>query len=134
RDDPAVRLAGTEDRLQDFAATRAHESGQADDLPGPHGERHVAELPGPAQTTDVEQDVTQLHGRLPRFPERSLYLSSRHEVHELGGRMTAGVESGGDRTAVLDDGDSVADAADLLQPVRDVDHRDALVGEFTDDS
>ncbi len=53
-------------------------------------------------------------------------------------RMTSavGVSRAGqvarDRAAVLEDGDAVADLADLLQPVGDVDDRDSVRGELAD--
>ena len=47
--------------------------------------------------------------------------------------VSARRQVGGDGAAVLEHGDPVADLADLLQPVRDVDDRDALRGQLADD-
>ena len=47
--------------------------------------------------------------------------------------VSAADEPGGDGAAVLEDRDAVADLADLLESVGDVDDGDALGGEVADD-
>ena len=59
---------------------------------------------------------------------------ARHQLDQLARRRLVDGEAGGDGAAVLEDGDPVADLADLLEPVRDVDDGDALGGEVADDA
>ena len=107
--------------------------GEPDDLPGADGERHVGELAGPAT------------GRRPRGPRRrrrppSAAAGTRtRSLRPVISATTLAVgvvrarQPGGDRAAVLEHGDAVADLADLLQPVRDVDDGDAVRGQVADD-
>ena len=56
-----------------------------------------------------------------------------HPADQVAGRGVAGRQVRRRGPAVLEHGDPVADLADLLQPVRDVDDRDALRGQLPDD-
>jgi hypothetical protein len=55
-----------------------------------------------------------------------------HQPDHLGGRGVAAGQVRRDRAAVLEHRDPVADLADLLEPVRDVDDGDAVRGELAD--
>ena len=65
--------------------------------------------------------------------EDVLDRAAGHQPDEFLGRRLAGVQAGGDGGAVLQHGDAVADLADLLEPVRDVDDGHAARGEAADD-
>ncbi|CAM5672292.1 hypothetical protein SVIOM342S_02616 [Streptomyces violaceorubidus] len=88
---------------------------------------------------------TGLPGRFPdaqhgfargggQIREDVLDVASRHQRHHLAGGCRLGGQAAGHRPAVLEDGDPVADAADLLQAVRDVDDGDSVGGEVGDDA
>ena len=70
----------------------------------------------------------------PRGGEDVLDRAAGHQPDQLGGRGLLGRQPGGDGAAVLEHGDPVADLADLLEPVGDVDDGDALGGEVADDA
>jgi hypothetical protein len=127
---PAV--AGAVDGLEDLRAPRADEAGQADDLTRPDAEADVLECAAQAQALDLEQRLAGGRGRLPRR-EDVLDGPPGHEGDDLTGRRLPGREPGGHRPPVLEDGDAVADLADLLEAVRDVDDGDVVRREVADD-
>jgi hypothetical protein len=118
--------------LDDLGPAGADESGQTDDLAGADLEAHVGELAPAGEPLDLEHDRRALAHRLRRR-EDVLDGAPGHQADELGGRRLARRQAGRDRAAVLEDGHAVADLADLLEPVGDVDDRDALGGEVADD-
>ena len=132
-DRAAVGPAGAVHRLEDLRAAGPDQAGEPDDLAGPHLEGHVGELlrratrPSTSSTTSARG----VEGR--RVGEDVLDLAAGHQPDQLGGRCVRGGQVGGDGAAVLEDGDPVADLADLLEPVRDVDDGDALGGQVADD-
>src|SRR5690606_10509929 len=67
------------------------------------------------------------------FGEDVLDVAARHQGDDLAGRCRLGGQPAGDGAAVLQHGHPVADAADLLQAVGDVDDGDSLGGESGDD-
>ncbi len=60
-------------------------------------------------------------------------VAAGHQLDQVGGRGLLGGQVGGDGLAVLEHRESVADAADLLEPVRDVDDRLARRAQIVDD-
>ena len=132
---PGGRLAGAVDGLEDLRAARAHEAGQPDDLAGADGEVHAVEVPGQAEALHLEQrGLARRGGADPALREDVLDGPAGHQRDDLAGRGVAGREPGGDGAPVLEDGDPVADLADLLEPVGDVDDGDVLGGEVADDA
>ena len=127
---PADRPARPVDRLQDLRPAGADEPGQAHDLAGPHGERHVGELAAPAEPVDLQQHVPTRRG--PPLGEDVLDGPAGHQPDDLGRRRLRGGEVAGDGAPVLEHGHPVADAADLLEPMRDVDDGDAGGGQLAD--
>ena len=88
--------------------------------------------PRERQVGRLEDDrAVRGHGRTRR--EDVLDGATGHQLDQLGGRGVGDREPGGHRAAVLEHRDPVADLADLLQPVGDVDDRDALGGQPADD-
>ncbi len=128
-----MRLAGAVDRLQDLRAAGADEPREADDLAGPHLEVEGCELALAGEPFDLQHGFGR--GRPGRpLGEDVLDVAARHQRHHLAGRRRLGGEPARDGPAVLEDGDPVADAADLLQAVRDVDDGDTVGGEVGDDA
>ena len=117
--------AGAEHGLQDLRAPRPDQAGEPDDLAGPHREETSSNSPGrespSTSSTTAPDGVRARRGTRTRWTGRSSAGSPRR----WGCR---GPEVAGHRAAVLEHRDPVADLADLLQPVRDVDHRDAVGG------
>ncbi len=79
----------------------------------------------------VEDDVSVGRGGRS-LGEDVLDVAAGHQPDQVGGGGVASGEVGGDGTAVLEDGDAVADLPDLLETVGDVDDGDALRGEVAD--
>lgn len=128
-----ARLAGAVDGLQDLGAAGADESREADDLAGSQSEVERGELTVPGEALDLQHRIGQ---RLVRgaLGEDVLDVAPGHQRDDLAGRRRLRGQSARHRPAVLQDRDPVADAADLLQPVRDVDDGDALRGQVADDT
>src|SRR5690606_3863155 len=116
----------------DLRAAGADQAGQPDDLAGPYRERHVAERARGGEPLDPQHLLAGRLGRPGR--EDVLDVPAGHERDDLGGGGVAGGQADRDGAAVLQYGDAVADLADLLQPVGDVDHGDALGGHLADDA
>ncbi len=127
------RASRAVDRLDDLRAPRAHETGETDDLPRAHLERHVLEHAAQAQSLDVQHDGCVVRG-LGGLGEDVLDGAARHEGDELLRRGLGDREVLRDGAAVLEHGDAVADLADLLEAVRDVHDRDARLGQLLDDA
>src|SRR6185295_17565389 len=113
---------------RDLGAARAHKSGETDDLAASKLEGDVGEETAARQALGPEDDVSDLRLLLG---EELIERAPDHEpddlrLGELVGRPRVDV------TAVADDGDDVGELADLLEPVADVEDRDAAVAEPTD--
>ncbi len=103
-----------------------------DDLPSAYAEGHVRELAVAADAVDLEQ--WRLVGQRGRTPgEHRRHGASGHQRDELGRRRVARGQVRRDGAAVLEHREPVADAADLLEPVRDVDDRRAGRAQVLDD-
>src|SRR5690606_34985878 len=120
---------------QDLRAAGADQPGEPDDLAGADAQRHVLEGAGQRQALHP-QDLRPVVVRGPRgtLGEDVLDVPAGHQRHDLVGGGGAGGKPDGDGPAALEDGDPAADLADLLQPVGDVDHRDAGGGQLPDDA
>ena len=119
-----------EDGLEELGASGTLQPGDADDLAGPDLEGHAVDVAvadaGQREPHVADGDVDGLVGEVRR------QRAADHQAHELGLGQLGG-RPGGHVLAVLEDGDRRAELEDLLQPVRDVDDRDAAVGEAPDD-
>jgi hypothetical protein len=117
-----VRTIGPEDRAQHPRAPRAHEAGQAHDLPRPHVKRNLVEPAPPAEPPHFEHGLAR--GPLVARRVDRGQLPPRHGEDQ---RIVAGLGQGDrrDDDAVPQHGDAVGEGAQLLQPVRDVDDRRA---------
>ena len=108
-----------EDGPRHLAAARAHQARQRDDLPRPHVQRDVDEHSLPGQALHPQHLVPGLAA----FPGRALrHVPAHHGAHQVVGGQ-AGQLAGQHRSAVAHHGDALADLEDLLQPVRDEQHR-----------
>ena len=85
-------------------------------------------LPAPRE---LEPRLADLGALEPVGEERG-DRAADHQPHELG-VVELGGRAGGDLAAVLEHRDRVAEVEDLLEPVRDVEDRDAARGEPRDD-
>jgi len=123
--DPArVRAVRAEDGPGDLGPARTRDAGQGHDLARVDGQVHVAEAAvGPRQAPHLKDRLAPFDVLLV---EHFGQLAADHEVDDaldacLGHRHAAC------EPAVAKDDDAVGDLEDLLQPVRDVDDRHALV-------
>ena len=117
------------DRAEQLAAAGADEPRDAEHLPRVQveaGRLHVGEA---LQVAHLEQDAAAAGGPLR---EQLLEGGADHVRDELVGRR-AGREPRHHGRPLPQHRDPVADAADLVEPVRDVDDADALGGEPADD-
>ena len=120
-----------EDGLEQLGAAGALEPGDADDLAGAQGEVDAVDVPV-AGAAQLEPGLADLgarelgRGRTTRSAGPTISRTSVGVVELAGG-------PGGDLAAVLEDGDRVAEVEDLLEPVGDVEDRDAARGEPPDD-
>ena len=83
-----------------------------------------------AHVADVEEDLSPADGPLR---VELLDLVADHQLDQLGGRGRGG-QPGRGGAAVAEHRDPIADPADLVEPVGDVDDADALRGEPADDA
>ena len=130
---PVGRPPGAVDGLEHLGAAGADQTGQADDLAGPHVEGDVAELARATKALDRE-DLGRVGRHWPSLREHVLEGASGHQPDHLGRRGLLRRQAGGGGASVLQHRHPVTDAPDLLEPVRDVDDGDALVGELGDDA
>jgi hypothetical protein len=126
-----VRSARAVDGLQQLRAAGADQPGDANDLSGVNLQGDVGELPMPGQALHLEQRLAARHEVAP-LREQVLDGAAGHPADQLPGRGLAGRQVHRRGAPVLQYRHPVADLADLLQPVRDVDHRDALRGQVPD--
>ena len=118
------------DRAQELAAPGADEPADPDHLARADLEADVAHVRQAGDVADGQDGFAVALGPLGvELPD----LASDHQLDELVRRRRRR-EPGRDRAAVGEDGDAVAEAADLVEAVRDVDHADALRSEPADDA
>ena len=130
--DPAMAEPAQPDReLEQFAAARAREPVDAEDLAGVQRERRVAHAPvGARDLLELEQRGA---AHRPRVLMRLCGLASpRHRLDQAGVRLPGGRE-GADPQPVAQHADAVGDAQHLAEPVRDVQHRLAVAAQAFDD-
>ena len=121
---------GAVDQAEQLAAPRPDQAAEADDLAGANLQGRVADRGQLPHAPHVEQHLAA--------PGRALGVelldaAADHQRDELVGRRR-GRDAGRRRAAVGQHGDAVADPADLLEAVGDVDDADALGGEAADDA
>ena len=113
------------DQVQQLGAARADQPAQAEHLPGVQLQRRAPHGGQPPDRADVQQDLVGCHRSLG---VELVDLVPDHQLHELlGGRGRRYAGRGG--PAVGEHGDATPDAPDLVEPVRDVHHAHAVVGE-----
>ena len=120
------------DGFEDLGPSGADQPGEPDHLAGADRERHVLEDAGESEALDLE-DGGRIGGDRDRRREHVLDRSTGHQPDELHSGGVGDGEPARHRPAVLQHGDAVADLADLLQTMGDVDHGDAGGGELPDD-
>ena len=119
----AARERGdAEERLDELGATGALQAGDADDLAGAQLEVDVVDV-AVAGAAQLEARLAE-HGALLGLGEVRGDRAADHAAHQLVGVELRG-RAARDERAVLQHGDGVAEVEDLLQPVRDVEDRDA---------
>jgi hypothetical protein len=104
-----------------FAAARADQPGQGDDLARPHLQRDVGEHPFPGQVLDQQHPLA---GGAALPGGALLHLPADHRADQVVGGQP-GQLAGQHVPAVPHYGDLLADLEDLFQPVRDEQHRGA---------
>ena len=129
---PGGRPPRTVEGLEDLRAAGADEPGETDDLARSHAQVDAGEDPRQLETGDLEDRVAGRLDDLAAGREDVLDGAARHQLDQLARRGLVDGEAGRDGAAVLEDGDPIADLADLLEPVRDVDDGDTLGGEVAD--
>ncbi len=110
-----------EQASHEFAAARADETIEADDLAAADRERDIAEA-GARQPRDVEQHVTVRN----RFLVVNFLDGARHHVPDQGAFIGLGHDMGRDELAVPEHGDAVRELEDFFQAVADIDDGDTL--------
>ena len=123
----AGERADAEDRLEQLGAAGALQPGDADDLAGAQGRGRCR------RRTRCRRRASSSRGSptsvpVDRVGEERRDRAADHQPHELG-VVELGGRPGGDLLAVLEHGDGVAEVEDLLEPVGDVEDRDAALGE-----
>ena len=124
-----VRRVEPVDEAQQLGAPGADEPAEPDDLAGVDLEAHVADHRQAPGAAHLEQQAVR--------PDRPLGvqlldLAADHVLDELVGRGR-GRQAGRHRAAVGEHRHAIADAADLVEAMGDVDDADALGGEPADD-
>ena len=130
RDLAAGEGPDAEDALEQLGATGALQAGQPDDLAGVDGQVDGVDVPV-AAAAELEAGLAD-RGALQLVGEEGGDGAPDHEPHD-GGLVELARGAGVDERAVLEDGDRVAEVEDLLEPVGDVEDRDAAVGQPPDD-
>src|SRR5690606_2324698 len=104
------------------SAPRAEQAEDTDDFAPADGQRNVFEVAGARQPFQPEHRLTS-GGRC--FSTALGHLAAYHQLGDF-----AGIEvfngAGGDVFAVAQDGDTVGDARDFIQTMRDIDDGDVL--------
>ena len=120
------------DRLDDLGASGTDQAREAHDLACVDLEVDAGEDTGEPEVLHVEDHLAA--GVVALGPARKDVLDrpARHQRDQLGGRRVRDRQAGGHGATVLEHRDPVADLADLLEPVGDVDDRNALGGEAAD--
>ena len=120
---PARQRIGAHDGTHEFGAARADDAGDAEDLAGMDREADIAEgAGGGAQLLDA-QDLAR--GGWLRLGKQALDAAPDHVAQQHAHRHV-GPLMPGNELAVAQHHDPVGDAGDLIQPVADIDERDAL--------
>jgi hypothetical protein len=117
------------DQSQQLAATGPDEPGDAQHLARAKLEGGVLHV-GQATHAPYLQDDLVAAGRT--LGEQLLELSADHELDQVIRRGARG-QAGRDRRTLAQHGHPVADASDLVESMRDVDHADAFISEASDD-
>ena len=112
-----------EDRAGDLAAAGADEPGERDDLAGSHLEGDVDEDALARQALDLRARCR----RASAAPAAALgELAADHRPHEIVGREAVRARATMHAAAVAQHGDALAEREDLLEAVRDEEHRRAV--------
>ena len=117
---------------RELGPARADEAGEADDLARAHLEVDVRRTPADRLPRSRSSSTTS-----PRSTARfgNTAVSSRPTISWISSwRLTSAIVAGVDRGAVAQHRDAVGDRRQLLEPVRDVDHPDALRRAGADDA
>ena len=117
------------DQPEELRPAGADEPAEPDDLAGPDLQAHAAHGREPSRVANLEQHPV---GSDRAVRVQLLDLAPDHELDEPVGRRRRR-DAGRCRAAVREHGHAVADAADLVETVRDVDDADALGGEPAND-
>src|SRR5690606_10822220 len=121
----AVVAVDAEDRPDDLTAAGADESREGDDLAAVHGEADVGEGTVPGQVAHLQARFAYLGGLLG---EERRHLATDHATYDLvDGDFVDWVRA--DPAAVAHDGDALAEREDLVEAVRDEQHRGAGVAQ-----
>ena len=117
------------DRPQQLAAAGPDESGDPEHLAGAQLEAGLLHVGQATHAPDLEHDVAAA-GR--SLGEQLLELAADHERHEIARGCRRG-QAGRDRRPLAQHRHPVADPSDLVEPMRDVHHPDALIREAPHD-
>ena len=117
------------DQPEELRPAGADEPAEPDDLAGPDLQAHAAHGGKPSRVANLQQHLV---GSDWAVRVQLLDLAPDHELDEPVGRRRRR-NPGRCRAAVREHRHAVADAADLVEPVRDVDDADALRGEPAND-
>jgi hypothetical protein len=111
-----VEAVGAEDGAQHLRAAGAHEAGEPENFAAPQLKADVLEFPAPREALDAQKDLVRLIGLAPLgFVD----LPADHHGDDVVHRHVAHVFRG-DEAAVLENGETVAQFHDLLEPVADI--------------
>ena len=131
-DRAAVERVRAEDGLRGLGPAGAEQAGQPHDLAGAHVDRHVVEHVAAASGRSPRSTGARLLRRVVARRSASVAratsdIAAEHHRDELEPR-DLGDRSGVDQPPVAQHGDRVAEPEDLVEPVPDVDDRDAVRG------
>ena len=127
------RHVGAGDRAHDLGAARADQPGKSHDLAGMHLKRDVVDAHGARRAHAAHVERHRRVGRDRRqIREVVFQRATHHQADQIVGRHLRH-RARLDRLAVAQHGHAVGDARQLLEPVRDVDERDALRLELRDE-
>ena len=117
------------DQTEELRSAGADEAAEPDDLAGPDLQAHAAHGGKPSRVANLEQHPV---GSDWAVRVQLLDLAPDHELDEPVGRRRRR-DAGRCRAAVREHRHAVADTADLVEPVGDVDDADALRGKPAND-
>ena len=129
-DRAGVPAVDPEDRAGDLRPAGTDETGESDDLAAPHVERDVGEDALPRQPIDLQNDTPRL-GRNLR--EERVHVAADHRADD-GLRRQLLDRLRQDVASVAHHGDALTDREDLLEPMRDEEHRVAARAQRLDDA